>query len=263
MKKIYLYISIILSSLVYACSAPEGKQESLGMVSKEMVIAPTPAQPVAIERKLIKTGNVEFETDDLGQSRKTILHAIQKYNGYTSSDNEYKSSERISHTISVRVPEKSFDQFLNQATIGVEKFDNKQITVQDVTEEFVDVEARIKTKKELENRYLDLLKKATKVSEMIEIETQLGTLRGDIESIEGRLNVLKSQVAFSTLTITFYKTISSETGFKKLFKNGFQKGWESFVWFFVFLVNVWPFILLLIVIIIAFNIWRNKKNRSV
>lgn len=64
-------------------------------------------------------------------------------------------------------------KLLIDATKGVDKFDHKNIEVKDVTEEFLDVKARLKTKKELEDRYIDLLKKANNIKEILEIETRL------------------------------------------------------------------------------------------
>ena len=73
------------------------------------------------------------------------------------------------------------------------------IDSQDVTEEYIDITARLKTKKELEARYLELLKKANKVEEIVSIEKEIGNLRSDIESIEGRLRYINNAVAYSTL----------------------------------------------------------------
>ena len=116
--------------------------------------------------------------------------------------------------------------------------------VKDVTEEYVDVEARLKANKELEQRYLEIMKKANTVSEMLEIEKEMGTLRADIESIEGRLNVLKSQVAFSTLTVTIYETVIAPNFFGTRVGIGFVNGWNNLLDFFVFIVNLWAFFLI-------------------
>ncbi|GAA4793336.1 hypothetical protein GCM10023231_22000 [Olivibacter ginsenosidimutans] len=118
----------------------------------------TEAQP--IERKLIKEGTLTFETADLTQTKKQIMQAIKKHQGYIASENESNTSGSLNHTVIVRVPAKQFDIFIDDATKGIDRFDTKDIQVKDVTEEFVDIQARLKTKKELEQRYLDLLKKS-------------------------------------------------------------------------------------------------------
>lgn len=213
-----------------------------------------------IERKLIKEGRVEFETKSIAATRKTILSAVETYNGYIASDQEYKSSGQIRNTIVIRVPAEDFDNLLKAATVGIEKFDSKNISVNDVTEEFLDIKARLKTKKELENRYLELLQQTKSVTEILEIEKQIGQLRADIESIEGRLKYLEDRVALSTLTITFYEYIPNKTAFDSKFRNGFRNGWDNLIWFFVFLVNIWPFIVMTILILLGIRVYKKRKQ---
>ncbi|GAB1416975.1 DUF4349 domain-containing protein [Paludibacter sp.] len=210
-----------------------------------------------IDRKLIKEGRIEFETIDLKATRAMVLTATKKYNAYISSDQEYKFDNRISNMLVVRVPANKFDQLLQDATHGVTKFDNKDISVLDVTEEFLDIQARLKTKKELENRYLALLKQAKSVSDVLEIEQKMGQLRSDIESIEGRMKYIESQVQLSTLTISFYEAVPRNIAFGNKFKHGFRSGWENFILFFVGLTNIWPFI-----IIIGVGVWWLVSNRK-
>jgi hypothetical protein len=216
-----------------------------------------------IERKLIKDGRVEFETNNLSETRKIVLDATEKYNAYVSSEQEYKYSEKINITLVLRVPAEKFDLLLQESTQGVKRFDNKEVHVMDVTEEFLDIQARLKTKKELEYRYLALLKQAKDVSDILEIEEKMGQLRSDIESIEGRMKYLQSQVRFSTLTVSFYETVPNSVSFGNKFKYGFKNGWENLIWFFVGLINIWPFI-----IIIAGSIWglivyrRNRREKK-
>lgn len=230
-------------------------------MADEEIVAPTTEQKTseAVKRKLIKEGRVEFETDNMNSTRKTIFEAVKKFNGYVSSDQEYKSPGRKSNTLIIRVPADNFDSLLSDATQGIEKFESKEINVKDVTEEFLDIQARLKTKKELEQRFINLLKEAKNVTEILEIEKQIGQLRSDIESIEGRLKYLQDRVSFSTLTMTFYESTPNETEFGQKFKNGFSNGWDNLIWFFVVLTNIWPFILIGLGLIFGIRFYRRKK----
>lgn len=217
-----------------------------------------------VERKLIKTGDVSFETSDLSATRNHIEQVLKKYNGYISTDNEYKSSQSITTSLTVRIPSKNFDAFLNEISSKVTRFDNKNISVNDVTEQFLDVEARLKVKKELEQRYSEILKKASSVKEIIEVERELNNVRLEIESMEGRLKYLQNQVSYSTLTIRFYKKEVSKTyskSFGRRIADAFGNGIDNIKWFFIGLVNIWPFILLitLLVIFIKKRIKRKKE----
>ncbi|WP_372751755.1 DUF4349 domain-containing protein [Labilibaculum sp.] len=259
MKHLTKYLGLILLLTCFGCT--QNPDTASMKMAEEEVVASTSEQKTSetVERKLIKEGRVEFETDNLNSTRKTIFDAVNKYKGYVSSDQEFKSSGRKSNTIIIRAPADNFDNLLSDATQGVEKFERKEINVKDVTEEFLDIQARLKTKKELEQRFIDLLGEAKNVTEILEIEKQIGQLRSEIESIEGRLQYLQNRVSFSTLTMTFYERIPNETEFGQKFKNGFRNGWDNLVWFFVVLTNIWPFILIGLGFIVGIRIYRRKK----
>ncbi len=259
MKYLNKYVELIILLTFFGC-AQNSDSVNMEMADEEMV-APTTEQKTneTVERKLIKEGYIEFETDNLNSTRKTIFEAVKKYKGYVSSDQEFKSPGRKSNTVVIRVPADNFDNLLKDATQGVEKFESKEIKVKDVTEEFLDIQARLKTKKELENRFVDLLKEAKNVTEILEIEKQIGQLRSEIESIEGRLKYLQDKISLSTLTMTFYERIPNETEFGQKFKNGFKNGWDNLILFFVVLTNIWPFILIGLGLIIGIRFYRKRK----
>jgi len=214
-----------------------------------------------VKRKLIKTGDIEFETENITETNKNIKKIINQFDGYIANESEDKYNYKNSQKIEIRLPAKNFDALLAEISKGVEKFDSKNIHVRDATEEFVDIQARLKTKKELEARYLELLSKARNVGEILQIEREIGNLRADIESFEGRLKYLKDQVSFSTLDVYFYETIpfEYEHKFAEKFKNGFGNGWENLLYFFIGLINIWPFVL--IIIVLVYFVRKKLKQR--
>ena len=222
------------------------------------------SEPVAdTERKLIKNGRLGFQTDDLTSTHQRVLELAKKFNAYIASDETVKSREQVVHNITIRVPAKDFDELVGKIGEGIKEFDYKDISVRDVTAEFLDVEARIKTKKELENRYIAILQKANTVATMLEVEEKLGEVRGEIESIQGRLKYLKNQVAYSTLEVSFYKEFPYEgDGFGRRIANSFGQGWQGFLFFIVGLVNIWPFLILIAVVIWFFRSYRKRKKET-
>ena len=78
---------------------------------------------------------------------------------------------------------------------------------EDVTAEHADVTARLRNKRALEQRYLELLQQAHKVSDVLEVEAKVGAVREEIEAVESRLNVLNDEVAFSTITLKLYQPL--------------------------------------------------------
>ena len=215
------------------------------------------------KRKLIKKGAVAFETKNIKSTKTTIVKAIKKYSGYISSESNENSTYNNQVVIIVRLPNNNFDDFLNDISRSIVNFDSKNITVKDVTEEFLDISARVKTKKELEKRYLQLLTKAKSVKEVIEVEKELEIVRSDIESIEGRLKFLQDNVSYSTLNIRFYKTIDTvakSDSFGNKIINAFKNGFEGLTYLFLFLINIWP--LFIIILIIYFIIVRKSDKQK-
>ncbi|MCU0404864.1 MAG: DUF4349 domain-containing protein [Chitinophagaceae bacterium] len=268
----YLIVGLYTFLLVTiaGCGHTENDQESgyagdYEIQNKEEQVDQAPPPPpgnegVTIERKLIKEGTIEYKVDNIATARKQILASVAKWKGYVGNESEYNTGDRLSTTIIIRVPAANFDSLLMAATLGVSHFDRKEILVKDVTEEFVDVEARLKTKKELEQRYLTLLGKANTVSEILEIEKEIGVLRADIESIEGKLNVLKSQVSFSTITITAYEIISAPSLFGERWVRSLSEGWQNLLDFLVGITSLWPFLLLIIGSYLGIRQWRRRKQ---
>lgn len=217
------------------------------------------------EQKIIKTARLAFETKDVEATHKKILQLASQYKGLVQSDNSGKDYNRVYKNLTVRVPTENFQPFIDGISEGVDYFDQRDISRQDVSQEFVDLEARLKAKRVLEERYLELLKKANKVEEMLQIERELSNIREEIEAKQGRLQYLQSQVSMSTINIEFYKT-TAETGITQSYgqkmKNAFQGGWNGISVFFLGVLYLWPLFLFAIIIIVIIRIFlkRRKKN---
>jgi hypothetical protein len=218
-----------------------------------------------VEQKIIKNGNIKFETNDLGETYNQMITAVKKHNAIIQNDTEGKEYGSIFRRITVRVPSKNFDLFLSDISKGVSYFDNKEISSQDVTEEYIDTDARLKAKKILETRYLELLKKANKVSEMLEIEAQLSSIREEIEAKEGQLRYMQNRVSMSTINIEFYKTVAIEEGITVSYGskiwNAITSGFNSISSFFIELLSIWPFLIILAAVIYYIR-KRLKKKRN-
>jgi hypothetical protein len=211
-------------------------------------------------RKLIRNGQLEFQTEEVKKTRAEIENISKELNAYISSESENNFGNRLQYNQLIRVSASSFDALLLRIEPLAKKIENKNITTQDVTEEFIDVEARLTTKKELEVRYREILKQAKTVEEIISIESQIANVRSEIESMEGRLKFLNNQVAFSTLSLTYYETIGTDFGFASKFIESLKDGWDNLLSFILFLVNLWPFVTGLSVLL--FWIWKKKWNKS-
>lgn len=212
-----------------------------------------------ISRKLIKNGNVVFETYDLEKTKATIELLVQKFDGYISSDSKNEFDNKVNYYLNIRIPAQYFDSILKGISSQISKFDSKEITISDVTEEFLDIESRLKNKKELEKRYLEILQQSKSVEDILNVERELGKLREEIEATEGRLNYLSNQVSFSTLSVSFYKKVSNETSFFGKIGENFTNGFDNFKSFLLFIITVWPFVIIIPISYFLIKKWRFRK----
>jgi hypothetical protein len=214
-------------------------------------------------QKIIKNATLRFETEDLSATAQTINKAVKKYNAQTQSDSEGKTDYELTRTMVVRIPSQHFEAFMADISKGVKYFDRKEISSEDVTEQYVDTEARIKAKKVLEQRYLELIGKAKKVSEVLEIEKELSAIREEIEAKEGQLRYMKSRIALSTINIEFYKATAEQpdatVSYGSKMWNALKSGFNGISSFFIGLLYIWPFIL---IFVIAFFIVRKKLKKK-
>lgn len=249
-------------------SNPDAVYTESASADKKMQVSEMPLplknESETIETKIIKNANLRFETDDLHKTNIRIQTAVKKLNATIQSDTEEKEYNTNTRRLLVRIPSKNFDQFIAEISQGVGYFDAKEISSQDVTEEFIDIESRLKTKKALENRYIQLLQKANKISEILEIEKQISQIREEIESKEGRLKYLSSQVSMSSVSVTFYKNQVDNGGASVSYGvkiwNSLVSGFNSVLTFFLFLLQIWPFILILVASIIFYRRRFSKKK---
>ncbi|NCT08688.1 MAG: DUF4349 domain-containing protein [Flavobacteriia bacterium] len=213
-----------------------------------------------VTRKLIKSGSVVFETKNLENTKNQVIFLVKKYNGYISSDSKNEFDDKENYYLNIRIPAQYFDTILSGISSQVSKFDTKEIRISDVTEEYLDIESRLKNKKELEKRYLEILQQAKSVEDILNVERELGKLREEIESTEGRLLYLKNQVSFATLSVSFYKKVNFETGFSERIGDSFKQGIKNLQSFFIVIIALWPFLVLFIIGGFLLKKWRNKKK---
>lgn len=228
---------------------------------------PPPAQEQqnseSITQKLIKTGGIDFQSKDIAEDFKKIKALLPNYGAYIEKENQRKSGSRIAYDLTIRVPSRTYDTlYANLSGIAYE-LDNRYSNVEDVTERFYDLKTRIKNKKVLEQRYLDLLKKASAIKDILQIERNLNEVRTDIERLQGQFNYLSKQIQLSTINLSFYEfipykgTSSNKRTFLDRIVTALGNGWDAFQSFLVGLFSIWPFLLL-----IAGMIWLARRLRK-
>lgn len=222
------------------------------------------SQPAA-EKKIIKTGELAFRVQDSQQAYHNILQQLKKQDAYIENERQSTEYDRKYIRMKIRVASEKFDHLFDSLASQSGEIEERKVEIEDVTERYYDLQARIKNRKALEERYIELLKKAESIKDMLEIERNLNELRMEIEMQEGKFRYLSKQVRYSTIHLHFYEllpyTYSSELrpGFGARLMESLSNGWQIFLSFLIGLTSLWPFLLVLLGVIIGWKKWRRKR----
>jgi|tagenome__1003787_1003787.scaffolds.fasta_scaffold20503328_1 uncharacterized coiled-coil protein SlyX len=190
------------------------------------------AQLVSFQRPKIEPRHIIFEAElnlvvtKLTDTETQINKVLKQLNGYVADSSVNRlEGEKLTGHWKVRIPVANYDSFIDQvATLGVAE--SRRQTAQDVSEEYVDVEAQITNKKKLEERIVALLKESnSQIKDIIEVEHELARVRGEIETMEGRLRYLSNRTEFSTVSITAREEQNYVPPAAPSFKNRIAQAW--------------------------------------
>ncbi|MDQ3472183.1 MAG: DUF4349 domain-containing protein [Acidobacteriota bacterium] len=161
----------------------------------------------AINRKILRNAELTLEMTDPGAAQRKITSIAESLGGFvvTSESKQRQtresSQQELEVNVVVRVPALQFDSALDQVRAQGDRVIQEKTTGQDVTEEFIDLEARIKTQKALELQFLEIMKQANKVADALEVQRQIAEVRTEIEKLEGRRRFLENRASLSTITV--------------------------------------------------------------
>lgn len=225
---------LILAPLLAGCSQ---KHDSVGGLEQALPAATRPASPAesaiavsfseekdasnkqqpsldsagsaqATEHKIIKNAEMIIESDTPNEGQRKIGAIAEKHGGFVVIS-ESKQSEAVSQTVAstvvnvvVRVPAQKFEAAIAEIRGVGGRILHEKTSGRDVTEEYIDLEARIRTKRALEAQFMEIMKQARNISDALEVQTQLANVRTEIEQLEGRRRFLENQSALSTINIT-------------------------------------------------------------
>lgn len=162
------------------------------------------ASTASVDRKTITTVDMTIKVNDAAAGVAEISKIAVDSGGYVSSssvyDSYYGSDTGKEGYVTVRVPESEYSSFLASVE-DLGEVSSKSVNAQDVTEEYIDVNARLDNLQRQETRLQEILNMTVTVEEVLSVEKELGRVRGDIESLTGRLNYLEDRIEFSTINI--------------------------------------------------------------
>ena len=220
-------------------------------------------QPVD-KKKIIRDGRLGLKVADLEKTKAGIDTLVTVFGGYYANESLDNSDYESSYQLKIRIPSVSLDQFILKIETGKGQITYKEVDARDVTAEFIDFETRLANKRSYLKRYNDLLKQATSVKDILEIEEKTRIIEEEIESSTGRLNYLSDLVAFSTLDLRITKvkefrfTPGNSDKFTERLKQSLSNGWNVWINFLLLLVKLWPF---WVMVGIFIPVWKRFKRR--
>ncbi|MGA8943575.1 MAG: DUF4349 domain-containing protein [Thermoactinomyces sp.] len=153
------------------------------------------------ERKVMYQANINMKVQNLEKAKEQMDAYIRNKKGYLVDSSRSRTGKEVTCRITYRIPHDSFDAFLDYLKQVAMEISSQNISGQDVTEEYVDLESRLKAKREVEKRLLALMKEATSTKDLLQVSEQLAQVQEQIEQLKGRKNYLDHRVLYSTVTI--------------------------------------------------------------
>ena len=207
--------------------------------------------------KIIKSANAKYKVKDVKKATAKIKQMATAHEAYISDLRYQNTLYQIENRFTIKVPQAHFDTMMDSIGSIAEFVEYENITTKDVTEEYVDVQTRLNTKKEVKVRYEEILrKKAKTIDEILATEDKLRLIQEEIEAAEGKLKFLSNKVAYSTIQVELYETVAyveEPISYTKTFadksKNGFANGWSAIEAVVLIAINIWP------VFLIGFILW--------
>lgn len=173
--------------------------DSVGVPSYESGDAQVLAET---DKKIIKNGNLTLKVDDADKAAENISEIAKRNGGEIFSSNFRQSRNNVkSGTMTVKIPFANFEKTFSEIKKIASLVTNESTSGQDVTEQYVDLQAQLKNKKAEEEQFTKILTSAQKIDDILAVTRELSMVRGSIEQLEGRIKYLDSQTDMSTISV--------------------------------------------------------------
>lgn len=232
--------------------------------NKSIQPSAAPKKMDTIAKKIIKNGTMKLQVGDIKKAQNQVEDILKINNAYIQNEQFQNTDIDDNLDLVIRVPHKNFDALVNSFSNGIGSVLSKNISSDDVTEEYTDVSIKLANKKIYLEKYRDMLRSASTTKDMLEIQETIRELEDEIDVAEGRLRFIDDRVNYSTLNLSLYKekvrsSATSKIGFGSRFGDSVTEGWNSFVSFLLGIISFWPFFLLIPLLVFLWRKWKSGK----
>lgn len=261
-----------------AANPNEPKQGLVGDVPTLQKVNETEPFGDSSNRKIIKDAELTMEVDSPIDTQSRVTSIVEAHGGFVvTSQSTQRSSDDpgqrvIDVSLVIRVPSNQFGPTRDEILSLSKNVLDKKTTGQDVTEEFIDLEARIKTQLALEAQFIEIMKQAHKVEDALEVQRQIAEVRTQIEKLEGRKRFLENRSSLSTITVNLKApntVLVSPTGFGREIKEAASEsvtiGREIILFlirFVIVMIPIFLFVLLPIGLVARVLVRRARRLRA-
>lgn len=198
------------------------------------------------DKKIIKTATLSLEVKNYRDFNGLLRSRVKQLGGYVAEEEQNQSDYKIENVVTIKVPVDQFETAVAQLVPESEKLVEKKISSQDVTTEVVDTKSRMEAKKRVRDRYMDLLKQAKNMNEILQVQNQIDEIQEQVEGAGGRIAYLSHASSYSTINLTYYQVLNAAAVVEAVPSYGsriaasFQSGLTWFSELLVFIISLWP-----------------------
>lgn len=216
------------------------------------------------DRKIIRNADLQLELKNYQVYDRSYRTAIRNLGGYIAREEQRQSDERIENSVSIRVPVAAFEEAISLLTPSSEKLIEKKVSSEDVGNQIVDTRSRMEARRHIRDRYLEMLKQAKNMEEVMLVQNEINQQQESIETAAGRVNYLSHAAAYSTINLTYYQLLTvppaeKEPGYGARFLDALKNGWSVVAGIGLALANIWP---LLALIFAGWIVYRRTNKKS-
>ena len=216
----------------------------------------------AMDRKIIRDAELTLEVSAPADVQRKITSIAETLGGFVvTSESKLRqigdARQELEVNLVVRVPATQFGTALDQIRSSGNRVIKEKVTGQDVTEEFIDIEARARTQKALEAQFLEIMKQAHKVEDALEVQRQIAEVRTEIEKLEGRKRFLENRASLSTITVNLQTPgaiVVNTSGFGRSIRQAFADSIEIAIAIVLFIIQ-FVIVMIPVVILIILPLW--------